>query len=152
MGVFKLGGISISSVFSKPATKMYPVVVPEYYDRTAGHVEQTDMDNCIFCGMCERRCPTHAIKLDKAAGTWAIFPMNCITCGSCVRACPKNILEMQRTYTAPATSKEWTVVELSEEEKADREKKEAEKKAARAKKAAEAAAKKAAAEAEKASE
>jgi ech hydrogenase subunit F len=146
MGFFKLGGVSLKGVFSKPATKMYPAVVPEYYERTAGHVEQNDIGSCIFCGLCERRCPTHAIKIDKEAGTWAINPWNCITCNSCVRVCPKKILSMERLYTTPDTKKEWRVVELTEEQKEQRAKEEAEKKAKRAA-AAKAAAEKKAAEA-----
>lgn len=145
MGYFKLGGMSFKGVFSKPSTKMYPVIVPDYFERTAGHVEQNDINSCIFCGLCDKRCPTHAIKVDKAAGTWAIDPWNCITCGSCVRVCPKNILSMERAYTTPATKKEWVTFELSEEEKANREKQAAEKKA-KAAEAAKAAAEKKAAE------
>ncbi|MDO4850317.1 MAG: 4Fe-4S dicluster domain-containing protein [Actinomycetota bacterium] len=150
MGFFKLGGMSIKGVFQKPVTKMYPVVVPEYFERTAGHVEQNDIDSCIFCGLCEKRCPTNAIKVDKAAGTWSIDPWNCITCNSCVRVCPKNILSMERTYTTPATEKSWVTLTMSDEAKAERARQEAEKKAKREaaakaaaeKKAAEAAAKK----------
>lgn len=145
MGYFKLGGMSFKGVFSKPSTKMYPVIVPEYFERTAGHIEQNDIGSCIFCGLCDKRCPTHAIKVDKDAGTWSINPWNCITCGSCVRACPKNILSMERVYTTPATKKEWVVVELSDEQKAQRAKEEAEKKARR-EAAAKAAAEKKAAE------
>lgn len=149
MGFFKLGGLSFKGVFSKPVTKMYPVVVPEYFERTAGHVEQNDIGSCIFCGMCERRCPTHAIKLDKQAGSWAINPWNCITCNSCVRVCPKHILSMERTYTTPDTKKGWVVVEMTEEQKAQRAKEEAEKKAKREAAAKVAAAKKAAEAAQK---
>jgi len=146
MGSFKLGGISLKGMFSKPATKMYPTVVPEYFDRTAGHVENTDIKGCIMCGICSKRCPTSCITVDKDSGVWSINPFDCVSCGSCVRECPKDCLVMFNVYTAPATSKEPVVVkkpELTPEEKAAKAKADAEK-AERIKAAKEAAAKKAA--------
>lgn len=143
---FKLGTSSLKGMFSKPATKMYPVVVPEYFERTAGHVEMVDIKNCIMCGICEKRCPTGCITVDKndGEGSWSIDPYDCIMCNSCVRECPKNCLVTERTYTAPATTKQVTKVckpELTPEEKAEKERIAAEK-AAKAKAAKEAAAKK----------
>ena len=147
MGTFKLAGTSMKGLFSKPATKMYPVVVPEYFERTAGHIENVDMKSCILCGLYARKCPTGCLVVDKGAETWSIDPFGCITCGSCVRACPKDCLVMQRTHTEPATDKRRITVkkpELTPEEKAAKAAAEAEKaariaaaKAAAAKKKAE---------------
>ena len=151
MGSFKLGKISMGGLFRKPYTKMYPVVVPEYYERTAGHIENQDMKGCILCSMCAKKCPTSAIAVDKEAETWSIDRFNCIGCGSCVRVCPKNCLFMLRTYTPAATEKSVEVLhkpELTPEEKAAKAKADAEK-AERIKAAREAAAaKKAKADAE----
>lgn len=130
MGTFKLGKISLSGLFSKPATKMYPVVPATYFDRTAGHVENIAMKDCILCALCEKRCPTNCITVDKAAETWTIDPFACISCGSCVRVCPKSCLTMVQSYTAPATSKATITIkkpELTPEEKEAKAKADAEK-------------------------
>lgn len=143
MGSFKLGRLSLKGMFSRPATKMYPVVQPTYFERTAGHVVNERMKDCILCGMCAKRCPTTCIVVDKQAETWEIDPFQCVSCGSCVRVCPKQCLDMLPSYTAPAREKTRILVrkpELTPEEKAEKERAEAEKAAriaaARAKAAA----------------
>lgn len=143
---FKLGASSLKGMFSKPATKMYPVIVPEYFERTAGHIEMANIKDCIMCGICEKRCPTGCITVNKddGEGSWTIDPYDCIICNSCVRECPKNCLTTERIYTTPATTKQVIIVrkpELTPEEKAEKERLAAEK-AAKAKAAKEAAAKK----------
>ena len=57
---------------------------------------------CILCSICAKRCPTHAIEVDKKARTWAINRFQCVQCGSCVRECPKSCLTMDTAYTPPA--------------------------------------------------
>lgn len=130
MGSFRLGGLSLKGMFSKPATKMYPVVQPTYFERSAGHVQNDRMKGCILCGLCVKRCPTGCLIVDKEAETWSIAPFNCVSCGSCVRVCPKNCLDMLPDYTQPATEKSIITVrkpELTPEEKAAKEQAEAEK-------------------------
>lgn len=142
MGSFKLGKISFKGMFSKPATKMYPAVPATFFDKTAGHVQNDRMKDCILCGACARRCPTGCITVDKEAETWTIDPFHCVTCCSCVRACPKDCLDMLPSYTPCALEKQVIVKhkpELTPEEKAAKAKADAEK-AARVKAAREAAA------------
>ena len=38
MGEFKLGRMTLKSLFSKPATKLYPIEAPAYYPETKGHI------------------------------------------------------------------------------------------------------------------
>jgi formate hydrogenlyase subunit 6/NADH:ubiquinone oxidoreductase subunit I len=108
---------------------MYPVVPPAYTPRSKGHVVN-DIKECILCGICEKRCPTSAIIVDKPAETWTIDPFRCVQCLTCVRACPKACLHMDNNYTRPNTSM-YTHTEkkpeLTPEEKAAKEAKEREK-------------------------
>jgi formate hydrogenlyase subunit 6/NADH:ubiquinone oxidoreductase subunit I len=88
------------SLFKKPATLMYPVVPREYKEITRGHIA-VDMDGCILCGICSKKCPTDAISVDKNARTWSIQRMRCIQCSCCVDVCPKKCLLNVSTYTIP---------------------------------------------------
>lgn len=47
---------ALKNLFSKPATRQYPQVPREYPARSRGHVE-IDMEACILCGLCSRKCP-----------------------------------------------------------------------------------------------
>lgn len=66
MGSFKLGKMTLRSLFGKPETVMYPL---EKRDIPAGHrgMVEIDMAKCILCGICVKRCPCSAIEVDKAA-------------------------------------------------------------------------------------
>jgi ech hydrogenase subunit F len=142
MGFFKLGTMTLRGVFGKPVTRMYPQTKREPFLRTKGHVVN-DIETCISCGICERTCPTHAIKVDKADRTWSIHPFDCIQCTSCVRACPKQCLSMDARYTEASTMKQIHLYRkhpLSKVEIEERARKEAERveRIAQAKAAAEA--------------
>jgi ech hydrogenase subunit F len=88
------------NLFSKPATRLYPITVRQPYARTRGHIE-IDGPACIFCGMCDRKCPTHAIAVVKNDKSWTINRLRCIQCNSCVEVCPKKCLTMDYRYTPP---------------------------------------------------
>ncbi len=137
-------GQALKNLFTKPATVKYPFEPREYPERTRGHVEN-DMDVCILCGLCQMRCPTGAITVDKKEQTWAIRPFSCIQCRSCVDNCPKKSLSMGQQYQEPGSEKIEKKFDLSDKQK--------EALAAQAKAAAEkAAAAKAAMEAKKKAE
>ena len=146
MGGFKLGRMTMRSLFSKPATTSYPFVPYEYVPGTRGRVV-VDLDTCTFCGSCQRACPADAITVDRAANTWSINRFCCVQCGSCPRACRFNSLAMEPEYTPSATSKHADVYGLSAEQKAKREEADRIKKEKAAKAREEAARKKAEAEA-----
>lgn len=94
----------LRNLFSKPATRLYPQQPRKYPERTRGHIEN-DIDACIFCGLCSKRCPTGAITVDRAARTWSIRRFSCIQCGYCVEGCPKKCLSMNQSYTQPGAEK-----------------------------------------------
>lgn len=104
MAVLKMSKTALKSLFTKPATKMYPVVPKEYKERTRGAID-IDIESCIFCGICSRKCPSNAIKVTKAEKTWEIERMRCVQCNCCVEVCPKKCLSMNNKYTEPNTEK-----------------------------------------------
>ncbi|MFR8335428.1 MAG: 4Fe-4S binding protein [Eisenbergiella massiliensis] len=97
MNTMKFTGTVLKNLFSKPATRPYPEQPREYPDRTRGHVE-IDIDTCVLCGLCSRKCPTGAITVDHRQ-TWEIQRFGCIQCGCCVE-CAEEMPSMKQTHTA----------------------------------------------------
>lgn len=104
MAAFKLGKMVMRSLFKKPATLMYPVIPRKWEERTRGHIE-IGIDSCIYCGICQKKCPTNAITVDRAKKAWSIERMQCIQCSCCVEVCPKKCLTNENAYTTPHTEK-----------------------------------------------
>lgn len=101
MAIMDFTKIALKNLFSKPATGQYPFKPKEYPERSRGHVE-INIDDCIMCGICSRKCMSGAIKVDRNTKTWSIERMGCVQCQACVNACPKKCLSMKPGYTAPA--------------------------------------------------
>lgn len=104
MAAFKMGKVLMRSLFGKPATLMYPVAPAKVTDATRGHMTII-IENCIYCGLCEKKCPTNAITVDREARTWSIQRMKCIQCNACATACKKDALLMDPAYTSPSAEK-----------------------------------------------
>ncbi len=51
-------------------------------------------DACIGCGVCERRCPMQAVRLENDRAR--LEPKLCIGCGLCVTTCPSAALSLVR--------------------------------------------------------
>lgn len=129
MGGFKLGKMTLRSLFGKPETTKYPFEEPELPEALRGCVRFDDK-NCIYCGICQKRCPTSSITVNKAESTWSIDHFDCIQCASCVRECPKGCLSMDNVLVHPSAKKSverFVKPEPTEEEKAALAAKEAEK-------------------------
>ncbi len=104
MSVLSMTKTLFKNLFHGPYTVLYPIKEKEKFDRTRGKIE-ISIDDCIFCSMCQRRCPTGAITVEKAKATWSIEPFSCIQCGYCTEVCPKKCLHMNNQYTAPSNEK-----------------------------------------------
>lgn len=109
MGGFKLGKMTLGSLFKKPETVLYPLESKPAPKGLKGCV-QNDVSGCILCGICAKRCPCGAIAVDKKARTWTIDRFRCVQCGTCVAECPKGCLEMDPARPQVATAK--SLVEL----------------------------------------
>ncbi len=105
MAFFSMAGSTIANLFKKPATRLYPAVAAKSSPNTRGHVA-IEVSQCVFCGICRKKCPTLAIKVDREAKTWEIERLKCIACGNCCEACPKQCLSMDNAYSRPVSSLE----------------------------------------------
>ena len=88
----------VSSLFKKTPTVEYPFK-PMVNDPLVRGQVGIDVGNCIFCGLCARRCPTDAIKTSKDSKSWEIARFQCIVCNACVEVCPKKCLVMKPELT-----------------------------------------------------
>ena len=105
MGLIHFQKTVLKNLFSKPVTRDYPKYKKVFNPTTRGHVV-IDIDSCIFCGLCSRKCPAEAITVDRKEKSWAILRARCVQCNSCVEACPKKCLDMKPEYSAVMTKKE----------------------------------------------
>ena len=120
MAEFKLGRMTLKSLFSKPATKLYPLEKPHFFEQTKGRVH-LEPDACRYCGLCASVCPTQALDVDRKALTWSIDRFRCIQCRSCIEACHEGALSMLNHYTDPAQERVVEVYEVSPQERQRRE-------------------------------
>lgn len=107
----KMTRVALENLFSKPATVPYPLARKPVYAGTRGRIA-IDEAKCILCVICDKKCPTAAIKVDRTGKTWAIDRLRCIQCNLCVEVCPKKCLTMENMYTAPMTAKGMDVVNV----------------------------------------
>jgi formate hydrogenlyase subunit 6/NADH:ubiquinone oxidoreductase subunit I len=84
----------------KAATRRYPFVKRELPPETRGHLD-IEIDACIFCGACQKRCPANALAVTRTPKSWSVNHFACILCGHCVDVCPKKCLSF-RTAHFPA--------------------------------------------------
>jgi NADH-quinone oxidoreductase subunit I len=91
----------LQTTFSQPATRRYPYEVREPLEGTRGAIDM-DPDVCVYCGICQKKCPANAIKVTRKPNSWTLDPFACIICGECVEACPKSCIRMEKKYRAPS--------------------------------------------------
>ena len=66
-------------------------------------------DNCVYCTVCAKKCPTGALVVNRAQKRWAIDRLLCITCGYCVEVCPKKSLALHADHNGPTVTKDLEV-------------------------------------------
>jgi len=91
----------INSLFRKPPTTEYPFKPMPKDPLVRGSIG-IDINACILCGICVKRCPVDALKTDKTTKEWGITRHGCIVCNACVEACPKKCLHMTNELTPAA--------------------------------------------------
>lgn len=111
-----MAGLTIKSMFTKPETFQYPFEEKEPIKGLKGHIVN-DVNECILCGMCEKACPCHCIKVEKDSSKWEIDPFMCILCNSCVRVCPTKCLNMFTDSTPITVKKYITDMDVPKREK-----------------------------------
>jgi len=105
MNIMVFTKTALHNLFSKSATRNYPEQPRIYPERTRGHID-IDIDTCIFCGLCSKKCPTGAITVDRSEKAWSIERFGCIQCGACVEICPKKCLSMGQSYSPSSATKD----------------------------------------------
>jgi ech hydrogenase subunit F len=91
----------IENLFSKPATRVFPIEKREPAPDVRGTVEFSG-DNCNYCNACALKCPTNAITVNRAEKTLDFDIFRCITCDCCVEACKKGCVQMRAAHRGPA--------------------------------------------------
>jgi ech hydrogenase subunit F len=104
MAFFEMVKTALRTVLQKPVTILYPAQAAKKTPISRGHVV-FDGSKCISCSICQRKCPSQAIVLNKEAKSWQIDRFRCVVCNSCVDTCPSKCLSMDTQYTAPAAAK-----------------------------------------------
>jgi formate hydrogenlyase subunit 6/NADH:ubiquinone oxidoreductase subunit I len=105
----------IKNLLAGPATLMYPKRKRTFAPITRGRVDN-EINKCIFCGMCSRRCPTYAITVTKDSKEWQIDRLKCCICNLCVEICPVKCLSTQTQYAPPATDRTAGIYKLKKED------------------------------------
>jgi ech hydrogenase subunit F len=86
-------GRTLRNLVSRPATRRYPSEIREPFAGARGTLEY-DVDSCVFCGLCARRCPAAAITCSREERYLAIEQLSCVACGVCVEVCNKGSLRL----------------------------------------------------------
>jgi ech hydrogenase subunit F len=107
--LFKITKTVVKSIFKKAATRRYPKEIRPPFPGTRGQIIN-HIDLCIFCGICDKKCPTMAIKVTKEPKHWEINHLKCIQCRNCVELCPKKCLEQLGQSAPPVAKKEDAIV------------------------------------------
>jgi len=104
MSFFQNTRTVLKSLFSRPATLMYPAKPAKKTPLTRGHVT-INPAGCITCRTCQRKCPTQAISVEVKEKTWQIDNMRCVVCAVCVDTCPTKCLTMDTQYRPAMTAR-----------------------------------------------
>lgn len=81
----------LANISSKPVTRLYPFEIRETCKEAKGRIV-FNPENCILCGICQKKCPPDAITVTKADKIWELNVFRCIMCTECVNGCPKNCI------------------------------------------------------------
>ncbi len=95
----------LKNLVTPKATRNYPFVVREPFERARGAL-YNEIEKCIFCGLCSRKCPSQCITVDKKTGSWVCDPFACVYCGTCEEACPVDCLHHTQAWRHVTSERE----------------------------------------------
>ncbi len=101
MAVPKMLPNILKNLVDGPATRNFPAETRPPFPGARGQIEN-NIAECIFCGLCAKKCPSGCLEVDKDKGLWAHEPAQCIWCGICVQACPTGSLTQSEKRMGPA--------------------------------------------------
>lgn len=105
MSVFAMSKVVLKALVRPPATHNYPAVPRQHIPGSRGEL-MIEIEKCTFCILCEKRCPTAALKVDRPGKVWTIDRLACISCNYCVEACPKKCLALSTNHGVPTVTKD----------------------------------------------
>lgn len=76
-----------SDMFTKPKEEKAGV-------EPGGERPVMDVEKCMYCTLCAKKCPQGAIEVNRKELTWKLDEEKCIGCSVCALACPKKALTM----------------------------------------------------------
>ncbi|MDR0983816.1 MAG: 4Fe-4S binding protein [Ruminococcus sp.] len=91
MSLMSMTKTNLKSLFRGP----YTVKEFKSFENTR-HNPTADLDVCVYCGICAKRCPTDAISVSRSDQTWKLSELKCIRCGYCTESCPKKCMSMKK--------------------------------------------------------
>ncbi len=106
MAFFQMKKMILTWALRTPVTTRYPFEPRKPIPGSRGRLDIT-ITSCIFCGLCAKRCPTEALKVDRPAKKWHVDRLRCISCGSCVECCPKKCLKLAEDHGIPTVTRDW---------------------------------------------
>jgi len=113
----------ILGMFIKKAdTNLYPAIQANVADKFRGMLA-FEAELCVGCKLCEKVCPTDAIKIDKIEKTdteetgekryTAVVQLDrCIFCGQCVDTCRRDALRNTSDFELACSNKDALTVKL----------------------------------------
>jgi ech hydrogenase subunit F len=105
MPYFEMSRLALRWALAKPSTTRYPFEPRRALAGSRGSLVFTK-DNCVYCTVCAKKCPTGALTVIRAQKQWAIDRLRCITCGYCIDACPKKSLTLATDHMVPTVTKD----------------------------------------------
>jgi len=89
MGYFEMCQNCLKWALTKPPTTRIPSN-RAFPSRARAASWFSRKDNCVYCTVCAKKCPTGALLVNRAQKKWVIDRLRCINCGCCVEICPRN--------------------------------------------------------------
>jgi formate hydrogenlyase subunit 6/NADH:ubiquinone oxidoreductase subunit I len=96
----------VKNFMKGPSTRLYPFTKRKEFADARGNLIGIDEETCIYCGMCQRKCPADAIVVERATKTWTMNPYKCVVCGVCVEVCPKKCMNMGESHRTASKTKD----------------------------------------------
>jgi formate hydrogenlyase subunit 6/NADH:ubiquinone oxidoreductase subunit I len=105
MAYFQMTWLALKWALTQPPTSRYPFEPRHPIPGSRGQIVFTK-DNCVYCTVCAKRCPTGALRVNRAQKAWTIDRLLCISCGCCIDVCPKDSLAFSTSHGLPAVTRE----------------------------------------------
>lgn len=104
LGEVRNFGLEIAQFLTAGAREPVLAVPGNVPDKTAPRfpLPQTVNENCVRCGICQEKCPLHAIDFNDPR---LVDPQKCISCMRCIALCPENAREPNPEFIAAVAKK-----------------------------------------------